>query len=111
MVFTPAGPFKCSHILIWFSKELTIKQVSIGREVQLVQPTPGQVFAAPVTLDIIENWFKNCLLGYYLQEHHIWPIELPVADPIRPITIEFDGAFDIIALTGAQLIEVKINGH
>lgn len=117
-IFTPDGPFKCTHILLWFQKGLIVRQITIGHEVQLVQPTPADAFAAPVTIDVIEGWFKTGLLNTYLREHKVWPIELSISNPQRPIKIEFlqfanenadtsckHGKIDIISLVGTQLVD------
>lgn len=104
IIFTPAQPFKCSHILLWFSKEPVIKQVHIGNVEQLAVPNvPGNMLKAPATLGVITTWFKRGLLSQFLTVHGTHPLVLHTITPTKPITIEFEGAFDMIALFGAQI--------
>lgn len=105
--FTPIHKFKCSNILIWYSKHLIINQITIGSRQELAVPNlPGEALAAPVTLAIIEDWFRCGVLPMMLQEHNIARLLFSTITPTKPITIEIKGSFDIIALYGAELIYI-----
>lgn len=110
LVFTPTTHFKCSHLILWFSKSILIKDIIVGKDNQLAQSLSGQIFAAPATLNIIEQWFKDYVLPtmavtHTSMKHELWPFKLSMADSHRPITIEFEGEFDMLALYGAELHE------
>jgi len=104
MSFTPTRLFKCTHILIWFSKELVINSIAIGTIEQLVMPLSGIALAAPVTLKLIEDWFSVHLLPMMLREHNVCHLTLSTAEPTKPITIKLKGSFDVMALFGVELV-------
>lgn len=105
--FTPTHEFKCSNILIWYSKDLIINQITIGSVQELAVPDlPGTALTAPVTLAHIENWFRCGVLPMMLQEHNIARLLFSTITPSKPITIEIEGSFDVIALYGTELIYI-----
>jgi len=101
--FTPTCPFKLSNILIWYSKPIIIQQIKIGNINQLIYPVYDQQLTAPDTLEVVEKWYKNGILYRMLRENNAYHLDFIVADREHPMTIEFEGSFDVMALYGAEL--------
>ena len=102
LIFTPIYPFKLSNILIWYSKPIIIQQIKIGNMNQLIYPVYEQQLTAPDTLEVVEESFKNGILPRMLRENHAYHLDFMIADSKHPMTIEFEGDFNVIALYGAE---------
>jgi hypothetical protein len=102
LIFTPVHPFKLSNILVWYSKPIIIQQIRIGDMNQLVYPVYEQQLTAPDTIEVVEQWFRNSVLPRMLRANHAYSLDFMVADRNHPMTIEFEGSFDVIGLYGAE---------
>jgi hypothetical protein len=105
LIFAPIHPFKLSNILIWYSKPIIIQQIKIGNMNQLIYPVYEQQLTAPDTLEVVEESFKNGILYKMLHDSHAYHLDFMIADSEHPMTIEFEGDFDIMALYGTELHE------
>jgi hypothetical protein len=103
LIFTPSYPFKLSNILIWYTKPIIINQIRIGHMNQLIYPLYEQQLTAPDTLKVVETWFNNEILTKMLYNTRAYSLEFMMADREHPITIEYEGDFDIIGLYGAEM--------
>lgn len=107
LIFTPSYPFKSfklSNILIWHTKPIIIQQIRIGHMNQLIYPLYEQQLTAPDTLEVIEGWFKDNILPKMLRvTGGGYSLDFIMADREHPITIEYEGDFDIIGLYGAEM--------
>lgn len=104
LIFTPVHPFNLSNILVWYSKPIIIQQIRIGDMNQLVYPVYEQQLTAPDRLEVVEQWFKEGVLPRMLRSNHAYSLDFMVADRNHPITIEFEGGFDVIGLYGTEFI-------
>jgi hypothetical protein len=70
---------------------------------QLIYPVYEQQLTAPGTLKVVEEWYKNGILPRMLRDNHAYHLDFMIADSKHPMTIEFEGDFDVMALYGTEL--------
>ena len=104
LAFVPTTPFRCKYILLWFSDEMVIKEITIANTQQLVDEIPGTLLASPVAPDVIQECFDNDTLNELLEAHNVYPLQLDIMSPEKPLMITHTGVIYVMALYGVELV-------